>query len=644
MTAPVADRTVYAIAFPRTAQGDALHSGPTSGRPDPSRLRSLVRRLPELGFAVDHVGMFVHFHGPESIFVRVLGAAPTPVSELPPGPELAAWADAVVGAPTPSSPAPARGGPLAHQGQAMPHDLVLGEIGRTLGTGDPTWLTDRTTFPHPDLTAATTTALREYAGLPWRAELTRHLRVLRALQLRPAVDGMVVESSGPDLGRAFARLLGPPALPAVHAEGGMLTATDSGWEVSAREQGCRHWWATVDPVFLEAIRARETLRYPALPTWPTFSAVAHRLAAELNTLLLLDPNPDPAVHAANLALVSELSTRLTAFQDAFADTEESPRPAWDQLMAVLTRVGAWAVEQAAGYWSVAVSALRSRAAHGAMVSTAFLAVTLDDVPLWFVRDTDVVGLLWDSPLAPQARTVFSGSFGASATADLTPADVDTAARVSWARRTAPDALTVISGGNAGPVPGDGVPYATLHAGHDSVLVVGGCAPGPAGGWVACDQTVGLSIAVPATATQPARTVTSPEICAVTADAAGGSALHPEDAGLATWWFGGGSSQSAPIVAGVCALVWSLHPYLTAAQVKQVVLAGAAELDGGVFHFPREFTAGAVVGSHVVRSPTAPQGNTAKRVCLEAALDEADALAQTLPDPFGGFVQRDAVLM
>jgi hypothetical protein len=145
----------------------------------------------------------------------------------------------------------------------------------------------------------------------------------------------------------------------------------------------------------------------------------------------------------------------------------------------------------------------------------------------------------------------------------------------------------------------------------NALVVGGCEP-DAATWKATEATSGFRVT--------GRDVVLPHLCATTMGETGGAVLYPfparRDRGGYDWYAGSGSSLSAPIVAAVCAIVWSVQPDLSAAQVCDAVLAASRPLaPGGRFHRP---------GSE----PRIPEGSNEaphpgmRRVVLDRAIEEA----------------------
>lgn len=624
MTAPTGDAVQSAIALVRSSAGGSTRvPDPVHGwaSPDPARLHALTRRLPELDFVVDLVAEVVIFHGPASAFVTVFGAVPAGIMDIPPTHELGGLLDALVSASVVLPPRSGRA--FAGGDRPSPRDLLVGEIGRTLDMGRPDWLTGRHEFPAIGVGSAASEsrdALHEYAASDLRRGLSAQIAHQRALG-RAQVTAAVVEQSGPDLALPLSDLFGSPEPFPLTLDGAPFAVTDPTWETAPRDRGCSRWFRSSAAVTARADAAWAALQaeFPRLSTWQRFAGTARALTAELRRLAQLDPD-EPGATPLDLTAAAALDRAVAEIDTVLGDPDvpdlRDYPPRHLRLNMLLRALRPWSAARAARYAAHRADVVEQAVVHGAMTTGAFLAVTLGDVPTTLVRHSDWNAAFWSRPPTPGARTVVSGSFGTTLGADVTAADAERAHLLTAARQGSADVLSVVAAGNdpGRSAKADGVPVEALSAGRAAIVVVGGCAPGPTGGWVAADSTVGLSTTVPAWTGEQARRVSSPEVTAVTRTVPGGSVVHPD--GGDAWWFGSGSSLSTPIVAAVCALVWAVYPHHTAAQVKQAVLAGAEALEGGAFHLP---SVGADPGSHHVRSRAWPAGSEAGRVCLEGAL-------------------------
>ncbi|WP_300007698.1 S8 family serine peptidase [Pseudonocardia sp.] len=637
--------------------------------PDPDRVRAAVPALEELGLTVESIdGPTVALRGTPEAFTAAFGVRLDPDGEPDPG--GGGWRLAGTPGGTSFAVTGGRLGGLLHtvlldgrtEPATRPHDvrelfdgaeappsardLLLGEVGTSaLAAGPPAGLLTRQVFPAGDPATAlarTASSLRDWRDDPLRTALQAHIADLPG---RAAVGARIVEyGADPALADQVRAARpddthGPAPQPPLRVVGSRPDVLDDpcAWPGPHRTDHPRtaYFLRAVRPGWARAGAALEAFagaldggdRGGAAAAWAGVRGALTAFLDHAGRQRELDP-------AGALAdrLTPALRRELTAALDGVGTALDAPDGDVDAALAALG--SRWehldllveADGQAADA-DLADAGLRA-VLHAAMVAHAFLAVTLDAVEVTLEQTSRPGVPMWRTfGAVPEGRrTVLSGSISHTAPHDLTAADLArhralAAVRLHELRDVA---LHVVGAGNdtaADPHVTDSPSvYAVFAADAGNVLVAGGCSPVVAG-WAAAEVTHGYDFALaagPAAGAGPYR-VRIPHVTATTKTATGGAIAFPTDGG-ARWWTGAGSSLSTPIVAAVCALVWSAFPQLTASQVRSAVLDGAEPLSGGAFHLPTAHAAG------TTPAPAPPAG--AGRVVLAEALRRAARLAGT----------------
>lgn len=633
---------------------------------DPDRLHTAVTVLEALGLTVDGVDtVAVVFRGTREAFTAAFGVQLDGTGPL--------WALAGGGAEFDVAPASRLGGvlhtvafrtptsPLVRKpairelfpaagtpAEVLPRDLLLGEVAESLRVGLPTRFQAATSLPDTAVGVLTETR-RTMQG--WAADdLSRELRTyIASFPPKSAVHADIVELAAHDgIAAAFGHAAGAVVVPRLglqplHARTNLLRG-DVDWAVGEE----------VQRVTALVLLSYDTLQVAINTASGHFAAVAESLPAEDRPSEELKAAWTP-MHTA-LDALQELTTtvrtsRYSGTFDDFAPADATVLAALVAGMAAELASGTvdsvserastigghlgtlhdWMTEQQSWFFDVLERAEQVENRHATMVSLAFLAVAMDATQVTVHRVGDPGFRFWRAPVAIGDRRVRSASFGRCRPKGFTRTEVDALRTAALAR---PEVLHVVGVGNYAR-PGDPSPDApsldaVAAADLANVLVVGGCAPGPAG-WVPNDETHGYRIGRPLLPV-----VTVPHICATTMNRDGGAVVFPDPADSSTtpdyrWWTGSGSSLSTPIVAAACALVWGACPQLTAAEVKDVVLAGAEQLGAGAFRHP---DAAVVIGQGANQHD--PNGVThpgAKRLLLDGALRALALHAKArFPDP------------
>ncbi len=347
--------------------------------------------------------------------------------------------------------------------------------------------------------------------------------------------------------------------------------------------------------------------------WPQVGnlveAVCHVLSAVMT--ILNDDQVNDSLAAAGLANGTDVLRGWTAEEDRRGDLEvlqpdafkaatnalkaSRPRriaPLLEDCRRVTDRLKAWLAARQAELLPHRRAAESSANSHAAMVVFAFQSVLLGTVPLQLVGSGKKSDSFWTAS-QPGRRMVSSGSFGVgfrtlSSGSTLSEWDTQWAIegnlRLRAERIDDPLSLYVLAVGNQGN--DDNSPSQNLSwSGHDSVLLVGGCEPVPlaaqagAQRWAATEATHGYRYVSPASG---GFDLTVPDVTAPTQGELGGGVIYPVPVSgdAFKWALGSGSSQSAPIVAAVAALVWQHNPMLTSADVKRAVVNSASRVESG----------------------------------------------------------------
>lgn len=632
----------------------------------PDCLLSAAVILEGLGFTVERLDpVSVTFRGPPGAFGTAFGVQLVYTPPAGAGPGSEAWRLAG-GAGDTGFDVPARtrlGGVLRQVvllppprsikalsafTDVRPGDLVIGDVGETLGTTTPARVAQGLAFPTGPAGAlqATRAALARWADDPLRKQLHEHIDRTRGGRVTTIIAG---ESADPAVPAAFERLWPDPLLPAPEdarpperrlafkiVEADRDVFKDGSWPQGLPQAALAEGMLrTLYPAWTRTERALDDVRLAASQR-KSLGVAASRImlrnswkVAQPN-LLALEPlvrtllgaahagDPFDLVRADQMAeVVGRLDTALESPAATNAWT------LWNTLDAMSRELKGWVAVQYRYFQKLFEKAGAPIYRHGNMVSYAFLAVSLGAVP---VRVHPDKGLIW-SAVKRSDRWVFSYSAGADADHGIVAADVRNHRTVRKARLTGNQSRHILhvlaSGNNLAPdrdVPSQDAIFA---ADIDNVLVVGGCEPSGTR-WLASDATHGYTVRFPAAGLFTRKLELSiPHICATTKGQRGGAVVFPDppaerSSGRAPeWWTGGGTSVSTPIVAAVCALVWSAFPDLSPRKVKAAVLAGAATLDGGEFHIPQSQGGGIDPDSNKFENNTG-----AKRVVLRGALIEA----------------------
>jgi hypothetical protein len=650
---------VHALAIVRARDGRSiLDRDPAGSEPqrrfaaDPDRMHAAVTALGAHGVTVTGVGTTTLWL--RGVQVAVGTACSTPLALATDG---TTWTVAdVTGAATADTAFDVVSGPLAgllhhvvlippttpnddavkpHPPAALPRDFLLGEVGTTLQDGVPPRFTTRQPFPAaPDRPADMFTATR--ASLrSWNA-------------LRPPVITAATPAAGPGrvtlaiteraggrgFGDWFERLAN--GAPARGAWFGVLGAWATYEDIdSAQATEARVW----DRVALQCETIDAAVEEITQATGP--QAKARMLATERNL--------EPAARALHDWYVDR-QARKAGFPPGWQDLDPAswtPREiglfyddvSMHQLEDAFRRlVGTRLGEHVQGWSTLARSWAReirddlddTALSHGAASTYAALAVTGTAIDLALLIGGDygaakVRGLL--DRATSRKRHVISMSWGNRFpnTAANWAAYRHRVAEILRHEDTDTTLLVASSGNITTPFP---QLSSLMFAQIPTTLTVGGCTPAGAG-WTASGRTHGYTLTDD---WWPTGRATVPSVCAVTDSAGGGAVWHPVPTGpptagnpdrIARWAPGGGSSQAAPIVAAVCALVWTAFPDLTAEQVREAVVAGATPVRTGAFHAPPGLGPGFVSSSH-----TAAANPGSRRVLLGAALHAAQRLTAT----------------
>jgi hypothetical protein len=517
-------------------------------------------------------------------------------------------------------------------------DLLLGEIGQTLRPEYPARLAagiGLTLVDAAEAAGRTRASLRAWE----RSAEVVHVRALIAAA-RTTSPGVVPRAriveyaAHPDTGTAFGDLwqglANTPASLTVESSGEHL----DGWGWSAWGLAPRAWTLRKlfdhdpdqqldDLVRLSGLALSGGVIGPIRET----SALLEARAADLAGLVADDVAA--GVTTLELGLLRQAVTAFLAALDAGPVTPSDQL--WFTTRVWLNHLHLWLLQERRYLDAAIVMVRTSLRAHASMASSAFLAVTLDMVPVELREAYQAYEAMWSNDLTDDGPMVVSGSL-------TRPLDEDFSAAVAELERIrlgslsgdAARRLYVLAAGNEGASPG---PQYNMHLAYTTaaiktVITVGGCVP-DAGRWTACEWTHGYDASVSIDG-EPTDFVL-PHVCATTMGGAGGGVLHPttpdrpsDDAEL-RWKIGSGSSLATPIVAAVCTLVWSAFPAFTAEMVQAAVLRGARRLDGGTFYKPPGPSA-------TITASAAPSW----RACLPSAISAAAAIQQVglraLPAP------------
>lgn len=669
MTAPA---TVLAEAFVLSRDGRSILDRDEHGTepvkaftPDPDRLRAAVGALDEHGFTVEGIeDATIEFAGSPEAFAETFGRTLRYADPTGADPGHPTWL--VAGGTPAGSFAVGPGGPLGgvlhtvllRQDTGVPaarviayhelftpaaarnpvivgQDLLLGEIGKTLATARPDWLRSRS-FPAANRDEAarlTGTALREWASETLRDDLSDHIVQVRKAGAR-AVRAVLVERAAPaammdvlgtlrpttaeNPGQSWSR---PPTF-----DGTPPRPAQGVWARGQAEISYTYFADTLMPEWnklagaLEVYVTRQDQDLAGGTATPALKSMAREVRGRTTALLTMIAGFRlRAPHAVDQTFTDASAGLLAHWLGAVDRRLVGDEPV-DAVAKVWTKTGElygqlfdWLDQREDVYLALMRVVQQEWDRHAAMVGSAFLAVTLDDVDLTLLQAHRQSREFWGRRFPGGRRTVICGSFGAFSNGDLSAGTI-AGRRASAAFRLhvpcrVESTLHVLSSGNAQTDAAIDSPNleAVFAADAPNVLVVGGCAPDAAGRWLGAGDTHGYEFT--AAAGGSARTVRIPHVCATTMGETGGAVAFPGPD--ARWWTGAGSSLSAPIVAAVCALVWTAFPHLSAPEVKSAVLAAAPLLDDGGFHLPT-----------VGRTGVDPLPNAAKgvpRVSLKAAL-------------------------
>lgn len=669
--ASAAQPTVPAEAFVRSRDGRSIlewdEIGPAGAKSfvaDPGRLRTAVGALEERGFTVDGIDrVSIGFHGPPDAFVDAFDVRPVrdPAAmvwtvagaagfDVPAGSKLGGTLYRVV-LRSPSRQSARKIGPVQFgPGPAAPIDLefVLGETADTIGEDRPERLGRSGGFPGDPKAARTMsdTAMQRWLNDPLRARVRAHIatqrrsadrrRVLaviteeRARVAYPALFGgvyrNVAEPSGVDW-KPRVRVTGtPPSL-----DWDSLPVSRQ-YELLARYRGLDAVAGVAQATVDEFVRCAELVARnreasqvaPLTLAWRTARSELDRLRGVLGDLIrdrfLTDDHPMVARWPA--VGIDEIS-RLTAGPNPWLTWTEARRHNVDVASEEWRR---WAAD---GLLETRLAIIAAECDHSAMVGLTFCSVArgLVDLELLQVNRANDWMPVHVDVADPMVCVVYSNSGGDLGPVDAATLDAVRAKRAAWTRPAMDRFLDVQATANY---------YTTIDAAADAPdqtgaavaaltngLVVGGCVPA-AGGWRACENTQGFVLE----AGSAAEPVVVPGICAMTSGDHGGSVIFPnvatgnaEPVGGWPWYFGGGASQSTPIVAAVCAIVWSVFPDLPSSIVKDAVLAGAQKFPDGAFHMPAKRGAEVVDRSNLRAAPRPGDREHAgyRRVVLRTAL-------------------------
>lgn len=270
--------------------------------------------------------------------------------------------------------------------------------------------------------------------------------------------------------------------------------------------------------------------------------------------------------------------------------------------------------------------VRMAGRHGSMVYSIFQAVSQYSLPTTLINQERANYNIWYDHVPHEAMTA-NRNVLLSRSMNCILSDAAHATQVQSFRR-APSAedriLFVNSVGNKNSRK-DRPTDSRVLAGQSNVLFVGGCDLSPNEGrleWSASPVTHGYI-----SQTNPNREL--PDLCAPTKGNFGASVVFPHtdeghggahDIGSDQRYFtGSGSSQSAPIAAAVCGQVWKFFPELTAAEIKEAVIAGSIRFDAGQFHSPRRLSN---------QNTSYPVGGNKLLINLRSALIAADLMFRT----------------
>lgn len=669
---PIVPPTVLATAFVRSRDGRSILDRDPHGREpvkayaaDPERLHRAVTALGDLGITVDTVDlMTISCRGPAPVFESAF-AIRLVYDSGPGGAGSPAWRVAGttgfdVGSATafgsllhrvvlrsPAAPAtqavwfPVEPASVA---TTTPRDLLLGELGETFGTGLPPRHARGEVLDLADRDAATrrtATSLKNWADNLDRDGLATHIERMRALQesdgrpRHPRPKAVISEFAALEKmidGFAQLRGAGPPPLhvtPSTTAEDDVLEwrfawPDQKAFDLARRRREAK---PTIDEV-AESLEDCETRAGSGELTAGMAEAMRPALRAlgsavrEIVTVVagLHDNGPLDGWDKPDVQAVVDLIEAMVP------TNEDMPRPVTrEALQDVFDRL-AWILRWCSAHSSALAddsrTALEEAYRHATMVGSVFLAVTLDVVEVTLLASVDPVETFWTPPAeVGKGPLVISGSVSGTLPDGFAGKEVSemylSSARLSPAGS---NRLYVLAAGNR-PRPGDpdGPSVAVLYTADTftNVLTVGGCSPGPSG-WVACERTHGY--AVKPTVAGAAGPFSLPHVCSVAEGNAGGGVLYPETVPPArgrppVWLRGGGTSVATPIVAALCALVWSAFPSLTAGEVRTAVLAGTDKIDKESFYVP-------TLHGQELTSPEARNNLGACRAVLQKVLSHA----------------------
>jgi hypothetical protein len=338
-------------------------------------------------------------------------------------------------------------------------------------------------------------------------------------------------------------------------------------------------------------------------------------------------------------LLSDPALKPDKVEDVLGDIQTKPLDSLRELLSGLVTLMLddrnWAM-QVIEYHSQMVAVAAQSLAAAASVPTTLYAHSQTRSNLWSA-DRAKGHSLSEAP----ANVVLSASFGSAIpeSAGSWGPLIERRLRESAVCLQDKRSLYVLAASNNGAQ--DGRPSQNVAwIGADNVILVGGCEPNRNAGtqhleWMASDATHGYRF------TLGSKSYVLPDICTTTKGQGGGAVIYPTFTSAAgagvlagplrqgPWRTGGGSSLSAPILAGLAATVWRYFDELESNEVKQVLLRSASPLDGGSFHIPTNLltTEKKIIasGSNQV-SPNVPaNARTAGRAQLTAALKEAASI-------------------